>query len=284
MSKFVFILFSLWLASGCTEDLVVNDMGPKSAGEESDSDRPSADTDTGPMICAGSGTDSSVADAMLDFILVVDNSAGMEDEVRMLQAELPAFFLGLTQWGIDVHLTVISAPSPAEDDKIKNGICLDAPPGSGNCPNDSSLPTYLHIAQNIGSKDALTALLNTADRWNAAIRPGSQVHFMVVSDDNADVDAASFKAALAALTPPVSAFYFHGIGASMDKNVACDATPVHICCETAAKAAVVYQALSEQTGGVFHDLCDQDFIGAFKEVAAFISKSLCESGTEAQPE
>ncbi|MBN2528098.1 MAG: hypothetical protein JXR76_17030 [Deltaproteobacteria bacterium] len=274
--------YVLWATVACTEEFIVNDVGNRDDTETKDTHSPPVDTNNNPRGCDLNTADGAPVNTKVDLVLAVDNSAGMEAETVMVHTELPILFSNLTQQGIDMHVILIAASTPADDGKIKNGICLEAPMGSGQCPDDTNLPKYLHIEQNIGSKDALTVFEKTRDTWRPAIRPDSQVHLMVVSDDDANMDAASFMSQMDALTPPLNTFYFHAIGASVDKAIACASNPPLACCETAAKEGIAYKDLAQQTDGLFYDLCEQNFASAFEELDSFIMQRVC--GEDMLPE
>lgn len=283
--QYFFLLFFCWQfagLAGCTVDAVIDDQAgaPDTSGNTGDSATQPADSASESEItCTTVSSDGGSASTAVDFILAVDNSAGMEEEILMLQTELPRFVTSLQQQGLDIQLTLITGPAPDADDKKKNGICIPDPPGSGACPEDSNLPVYLHIPESIASKDALTRIHATAPTWLPRLRTDSAVHLMVISDDDADMEANRFIEEMAALSPGVTSFIFHTISASTDKAPACEADPPLACCETAAKAGSVYQSLSQQTGGISFDLCEQNFRSAFDQVQTVVFSSRCVNGS-----
>ncbi|MBN2340280.1 MAG: hypothetical protein JXX29_05595 [Deltaproteobacteria bacterium] len=270
----LFIAATWCVSTGCTEDLVIDDLGAQMDSETSQN----AQGDTSEAsLCMPASSDDIAASPVVDVIIAVDNSAGMDDEVLMVQNALADFYSRLAASGVDGQITLITAPSPSDDDKVKNGICVGTPLGSGECPDDSSLPAYFHVLQAIASKDALTLIHSTFEQWKSRIRENSQIHLMVISDDNADVTADEFVALMNALTPPLENFFFHTVSASADKTAACEADPPSPCCDYAAKAGVEYQNLAGRTGGVSADLCQQDFSTAFNNIADGVISLRCES-------
>jgi hypothetical protein len=104
-------------------------------------------------------------------------------EQRLEQSNMNVFSNKIIQSGVDAHVVLIS----------NNDICINAPLGSGQCPNDTNPPKYLHVNVGVGSNDALAKILSTHEQWKDAMRPDGKKHVIVVSDDNASgVVASSF--------------------------------------------------------------------------------------------
>jgi hypothetical protein len=105
---------------------------------------------------------------------------------------------------------------------------------------------------------------------------GSAVtHFVVISDDGDEYTAQQFKDALAALSPPVQNYHFHGIFSFMSKEDACAISSSEPCCTYAAPdgEGVTYKELVADTGGVAANLCDQDFDPVFQQFATSVIAS-----------
>jgi hypothetical protein len=171
----------------------------------------------------------------------------------------------ITDSGIDVRIIVISSEigmaDPDDDgdsDEQDNGICIDAPLGSGSCPDDSSAPRYVHIAEKVGSSDALNLFVDTFPSWRDQIRPNATKTFVVVTDDDATdgplSSASAFTSAITALDPQFASFTFSGIYCFSE-------------CPDAAEIGRVYIDLVAQTQGVGGDLCLQDFAPVFDDLA-----------------
>ncbi len=139
------------------------------------------------------------------------------------------------------------------------GMCIAPPLGSGNCPDDTNLPTYLHVDQQVNSDDALNVIIDTFDRWREQLRPDATKAFVIVSDDNARSapydNAQAFLDGLRALSPELfEEISFNGIFGMRE-------------CEDIVRLGEVYRQLVEQTGGVAGELCDQDFQPVFDRLA-----------------
>lgn len=196
---------------------------------------------------------SEAAENMLqpaDIIFIVDNSGSMGDEAAAVQDNLNAFSQQIIDSGVDAHVVLISSyPSDG------NGICVDPPLGAGGCPNqDTNLPTYLHVDDQVGSHNALQKLLNNYATWAPSIRPESGLHLVVVTDDESSLDALSFDMQFKALDPDFADHKLHGIVSKQD-------------CSDAADIGDTYITLGQLTGGIVEDLCAQNFQPVFDLLA-----------------
>jgi hypothetical protein len=292
------IALALCLAGGCEK----NEIGSSGDGDvDGDSDGDSdgdtdGDTDADADGDADGDGDSdgdtdtvcdevtSVAENVLvpvDIIIAIDNSGSMDYESNWVQANMNGFSGQIVASGVDAHIVLISATTAQSD----NGICVPAPLGSGDCPVDSNPPNYRHVEQPIGSNDALYRVHQTFDQWSDMLRPGSERHFIVMSDDNSDDTAATFVGWMSG--HGIDEFRFHSIVASIGPlaaiaNSFCLALGVPL----TAAAGTVYMELTQLTGGVYGDLCLQDFAGVFDEVATVVSdvEIVCEWEIPEPPE
>lgn len=204
-----------------------------------------------------------------DIVLAVDNSGSMDEEIVFVREQLNRFSQQIVDSGVDVRIILISSPVLAtpppppslfdDDDDQDNGICIAAPLGSGNCPDDSNLPRYMHVATEVKSHDALNLFITTFPQWRAQLRPNASKTFVVVTDDNAEDEpndsAAGFTTSVAGLDPALFAEWgFSGIYCFSE-------------CPEAAEIGTVYQELVAQTQGVGGDLCLQDFAPVFDRLA-----------------
>lgn len=189
---------------------------------------------------------SARAASLSDLIIVVDNSGSMSSEVSAFQNGFYDFVNSIIASDVDLHVVLISA-----DSALTNGICVPAPFGSGSCPGDSNLPGYRHIAHSVGSNSALSDILNTYGQWQGSLRPGASKEFLVLTDDDSSISAATFTTNLLALDPGFQGYHFNGIVAG---NYGFSSP----CAFIAGSPGSEYLALINQTGGVFDDLCNQD--------------------------
>ncbi len=205
-----------------------------------------------------------------DIIIAIDNSQSMTEETLFVREQMNAFSQQIVDSGVDVHIVIISATYTVDAVTMAsttggggggsgNGICIDPPLGSGSCPEDSSLPRFLHVPNEVGSNDSLNLFISTYPQWQAQLRPNATKTFAVVTDDDAtdgpNNSAAAFIASVAGLDPALFAqWQFSGIYCFTQ-------------CPQAAAIGTVYRDLITQKQGVAGDLCLQDFAPVFDALA-----------------
>lgn len=219
-----------------------------------------------------------------DIIWAIDNSGSMTEEALAVQQNMNDFATRLVSSGIDVHLAMISTTNAgpldtggggwasfgggnwasfgggagggldfANECQGSNGVCIAAPFGSGNCPDDSNLPSFLHLLECVNSWNPLTRIVELQPMWASMLRPDASKHIVVVTDDDSTMGhltADGFISAVNAFDPPLPNWKFHGIFSFTD-------------CPSASAVGTVYRQLVDQTGGVAGDLCTQDFTPVF---------------------
>jgi len=181
-----------------------------------------------------------------DIIFVIDNSGSMEYEEGEVKSHMNEFSSQIIDSGIDAHVVLLS----------NNNICIGAPLGSGQCPNDSKEPNYLHVNVGIGSNNALSQLLSTVDEWQDMMRPDGAKHVIVVSDDDSNMGAGTFSNEFKALGPSYQDYKFHAIVGTWDAGDVLKCVGDAFCCATIADEGKVYMSLVSMTGGVLGPLCD----------------------------
>ncbi len=199
-----------------------------------------------------------------DIILAIDQSGSMDQETSWVTSQLNGFATQITQSGIDVHVVVIAGKPGSE-----NGFCIPAPLGSGNCPADDNPPIFQHVDQHVDSSDALLQILGRYNDYKAMLRPDAAKHVIVISDDDSSLGAVAFDTQLKALDPPLFDDYvFHGIVSDDDDpgTFNCIINP-QPCCGVSADEGKVYKQLITMTGGVFGDLCQQNFQPVWNQVS-----------------
>lgn len=208
-------------------------------------------------VCAGITITPEGQSGPADILFAVDNSGSMDEEAGFVQENMNRFSEQIVAAAIDARVIVISS-YPGQG----NGICIDAPLGSGACPDgDTKLPTFLHVDQEVDSNNALELLIDTFPRYRSALRPEAQKHLVVVTDDESDLSAAEATAGLLAIEPPTfEGFTFHGIYAFTEGDG-------DHCEDLSSGEGVQYRQLIAQTHGISGDLCLQDFAPVFDRLA-----------------
>ncbi len=208
-----------------------------------------------------------------DIIIAIDNSGSMDEEIVFVREQMNAFSQQIIDSGVDVRIIVISAPlsadgsapidagadSDGDSDEQENGVCIDAPLGSGACPSDSHAPRYLHVPVEVSSNDALNLFVETFPEWRSQLRPNATKTFVVVTDDDATDEPNDSAAAFTSAVSGLDAMLFEGWSFS---GIYCFSE-----CPEAAEIGQVYMDLVAQTGGVSGDLCLQDFAPVFDALA-----------------
>lgn len=240
-----------------------------------------ADTDTFNE-CASVSQTAELEILPADIIIVVDNSGSMTDEAEMVQNNLNDFSQQIIASGVDAHVVLVSG----YEDEFNNGICVESPLGSGDCPGDSNLPTYKHVDKYISSHYGPKWATDEYEEWADMLRTNAKTHFLFVSDDNPYQNADDFNKILSELEPPITDYTVHAIAADVDPEVACGEVPKGPCCEYATNEGVDYKQMVSNTGGVFGDLCLQEFQGVFGALATAVSQLAleCEWAIPAPPQ
>jgi hypothetical protein len=213
--------------------------------------------------CASLDVMSDVGLQPADIIFIVDNSGSMNLEAGWVQQYMNDFSSQIFLANIDAHVVLISSYPD-----VGNGICIDSPLGSGGCPTmDTNAPGFLHVNQEVDSNNPLDILISTQPMWAGSMRATASKHIVVVTDDESDLDAVMFTGMWAALDPTYSPFFFHAIAAQQDPVTSClDGNASH-CCAISAAPGFVYHMLVDQTGGVWGNLCDQEFQPIFDQLS-----------------
>jgi hypothetical protein len=200
--------------------------------------------------CAGVSEAAELVPLPADIIFVVDNSGSMDFEAQQIQLRMNDFSSQIIASGIDVHVVLISS-YPGNG----NGICIEPPLGGGGCPQaDNNPPTFTHVSTQVSSHDAWEQVLDNHQEWSAAIREDAVKHLVVITDDTSDMGYEEFDAQFQLLSPSYAGYVHH--------SVVC-----HSDCPDAAGIGEDYITLSQNTGGVAADLCDQDFQAVFDVLA-----------------
>ncbi|MBK7579895.1 MAG: hypothetical protein IPI67_06775 [Myxococcales bacterium] len=196
----------------------------------------------------------------VDVIWAVDTSCSMSEETAAVKANMNKFSQLISNAGVDVHIVLVAeqwAPSPFPGIIPEEGVCIDKPLGSGQCPNDTNFPLYAHVYETVSSTDALQKYLDQYQSYKNMLRPEAVKIFAVVTDDNSSLPAAQFTTQINAVDPTMikpAQWKMYGVYC-------------YTKCPSAAKPGTVYQELVTQTGGVSSDMCLQNFDPVFNQLA-----------------
>ena len=168
----------------------------------------------------------------VDILWAIDTSPSMSGEKKMVQNNLNKFSQHLDDAGIDANVVLIATASN------EGGICISAPLGSGNCPNDHNPPHLFRDYRWVGSHNALDRFISQWSGYASVIRPNSMKYYAVVTDDDAQMNAHEFTTQRDSLDPAGADYWtFFGL----------------FCAHR--DSGGVYQTLVTQTGGLHVELC-----------------------------
>jgi hypothetical protein len=223
----------------------------------------------------------------VDIIFIIDNSTSMAGRIRAVEDNINLNFARIIgASGLDYRIIMLSLYGQGE-----LAICVRAPLGAAaDCARPpSATDRFFPYSVQIGSHDALSQALATFGRsdpaglapagWSQWLRLQASKEFVVITDDDPDMTADDFDAALLALSAQFGGgsdrnYVFHSI-VGLAENMPADAPwlpgdpLVHDMCLTGAQhPGLRYQELSRQTQGLRFPICqDESFDSMFLEIA-----------------
>ena len=254
------------------------------------SDGDEVDLGTNPLeeddACGNASSMSDLVRAPVDIIIVIDNSSSMDQEIEAVVNNVNTSFAEIIgDSGLDYRVILISAHGEAGTDppgEADDLICITSPLSGTDCMPAPTLPAnterFRHFSQSVGSRNALVRITGTFDQpdefnlapngWGEWLRPNAQRVILVVTDDNSDTTANSFRNDLFALpgqpfgTAEAPNFVFHSIigvvAKSPDPTVAYQPNEPVVTerCSGAATPDARYQNLSIDSGGLRFPVCE----------------------------
>ena len=236
------------------------------------------DGDTGEASCAANVAETTRGKA--DIIFVIDNSGSMSEEMAQIRTNVNSFAQKIGNVGIDYRVIFIvrKATSPTQTGTV---LCVPAPLAGPDCADN--LPTFVHVNQSVGSSNSLSLILSTYETsWKQHLRPEATKVFVEVTDDESNMSAEAFDAALLAKMPAGMFgteqnrnYIFHSI-ISKPANVAAPSSKM---CPTGAGTSLEYQKLSTLTNGLMDEVCKADYSAVLDNIAkGIVDKVGCELG------
>ena len=217
--------------------------------------------DGGFEACSGELYPAREAFAPVDIIWIVDTSGSMSDEAERVQQNMQRFATAIGAVGIDWRVVMISSQAFV------------------NVPAElASDPRYLLIDREVNSTESLRALLVEFPRYQPVLRRSALTHFVVVTDDESDLEWESFLADMQRNL--MRNFVFHAI-ASEDVgsggffgNGACEIEGGGFPPEGASAPGVEYYELAAATGGRTFSICTpaEEWVGLFDTLTAAIAQ------------
>ncbi|MFT7621088.1 MAG: hypothetical protein ACI9WU_000249 [Myxococcota bacterium] len=180
----------------------------------------------------------------VDIVFIVDQSDSMSGEIPMVQQYLSDYAAFVTGETVDYHVILVAT---RYDDA--NAICVPEPLGGPACTNSS---TFKQIEQQVSSHNGLQLVMDEIDAIEAFMRVDSTRHFVMISDDESQVDAQTFDFFLNS-RPGYDNYAFHSI-VSVNSG------------DCAISTGDTYAELSQMTGGFVLDVCDANWGGSYEQL------------------
>lgn len=230
----------------------VGDSGPSALLDAGLPPAPDSGAPPWPVCAETSGEGKLISGEGVDIIWVVDSSPSMMEELLFIQGNLNNFATFIGAQSIDYHVVMIGAGM------FMLPLCVPQPLGGPDCTNG---PRYQYIYSQVSSDEALIKLVEHYPHYQAFLREKTTKHFVVVTDDESEKDAAWFKAELAKMQNPgfANGFVVHSIvGYGTDQIDGCD---------SAAQYGATYVQLSDETGGAKFPVCESNWVPIFDQLA-----------------
>lgn len=179
----------------------------------------------------------------VDFVMAVDNSGSMDDTVDQVERNLGAFATRLAQANVDYHVVLVSERGTRRDNP---DICIPEPLAGPNCADTDR---FIHLDREVDSNDAFERIVQCYDRcagssYRDFLRPGSLLQFVVVTDDESDMNWPDFRLFFIRNNWP--GFIVHGIVGLVDQGCV-------------AERGDEYIRAANETGGRLLHICDNDW-------------------------
>jgi hypothetical protein len=251
--------------------------------------------------CAATSTMGRLVKEPVDIVVILDNSGSMEDEMGAAETNINVNFAQILDTNsVDYRLILLSRhrDGPRGSEEENTSICVTQPlSGLATCPGPDPVfsDRFFHYSAKVESHDSFDVALEWYDLidddddslapngWGPWLRAGAKKVFVEMTDDNEDMPAADFMAALSAKsaehfgTPEDPNYVFHSIVGLKEKANPTEAylpdEPIESVVCTGNGAAIenpgtIYQELSVATGGLRFPLCQfPGYDAVFRQIA-----------------
>ena len=206
----------------------------------------------------------------VDIIWIIDASPSMGEEIAQVEANLGVFSERIGGAGLDHHVILIGSDRDlATPGKDYFEICVPPPLSAEPVCPDVDSDTYLHVREPVHSQDGLDIAMDSYPDWKHFLRTnqGSDVHVIMVTDDNVGwgTDAAEFEQFLSTAVAPgfPRGVTFHSIVDLIGYQPSC---AFDDSCSCGEERGQEYIDLSDASGGLVLDLCQEDWSPIFEEL------------------
>jgi hypothetical protein len=226
----------------------------------------------------------------VDIVWIVDTSQSMFDEQKRIAQNMAAFANAITMANIDVSISMVAqAPTLTGEINIPlPGICADLPPDPLTGTPLATDPRYHFVQTYVNSKEPLNVAISAYPRYSPFLRPGSTVHIIVVTDDEAAYAGGSAEGRAMQFQTDMTArlgrpFRLHTISSpgptpctantcELDPNLGIACVFLGAQCNANASGATYY-ALAQRTMGLTASICESDWSPIFRSFQEAIVKS-----------
>jgi hypothetical protein len=239
----------------------------------------------------------------VDIIVILDNSGSMHEEMGAAESNINVNFASILDTNsVDYRVILLSrhrdGVRTTGETSANTSICVAAPlSGLATCPSEDPVfsERFFQYDLKVESDDSFDKALLWFDLvdddddalapngWGPWLRPTAKKVFIEMTDDNEDMTAAAFTAALTAKSPENFGtaqdpnFTFHSIVGIKEKanpteaHLPTDPIEMAVCTGNGAvieNAGLTYQELSVATGGLRFPLCQfPGYDAVFRRIA-----------------
>src|SRR5690349_21637138 len=128
----------------------------------------------------------------IDIVWIVDTSGSMFGEQKLIKDNLGKFADRITSANLDVNIVMVSqSPTLIPGPFQVPGLCPDLPPDPLNGTPLAMDPRYHFVRTTVDSPAPLSVAIQQFPMYSQFLRPGSVVHFIVVTDDESGYPGGS---------------------------------------------------------------------------------------------
>ncbi len=236
--------------------------------------------------CAEAHYEAGRTTRSVDVVLIIDNSGSMTQEIEAVQRNINVNFAAiLDAASLDYRVILISRHGSASDHRR---VCISQPLSGTDCSPIPDQPAnterFRHYSVTVNSHDSFQKALSAWDRkdehglapngWSEWVREDALKVFIVITDDESNMDPEDIDKQLLALEPKVFGteqdrdYIAHSI-IGLDENEPPTAPWLEDqpivngkCSPGSQHAGVRYQRLSLMTGGLRFPICHHESFDA----------------------
>ncbi|MET0286591.1 MAG: hypothetical protein ABW352_19060 [Polyangiales bacterium] len=218
--------------------------------------------DSGFAECADTRVDAEKKPASVNVVWVVDTSGSMDQEAAQVQQNMNRFAQQIREAGLTDYRVVLVSE--------REFVSIPEPLGS-------DAAHFLHVEQEVGSDEPLTALLDRYPDYADFLIDGALTHFVAVTDDESEISAQDFESRMGSNLS--GKFIVNAIASPPGETGATIPIiniPIGACTGpygSASGAGQVYWDAAEATGGLTFSICSGDWSALLDQLAKAVGES-----------